>query len=136
MIIQQEDCDNWCVQERNFKGIRKSETVYFVIVTVDLKKTTDKVWLCESVGKLKEVGQLSIEKMNELIIHTIDDLQLHVCHLGKVPIRGFNQIYAMDLQALPGNPPSSFKDHRKAKNRYHSRYGEGWVEKLKSSTAM
>ena len=42
----------------------------------------------------------------------------------------------MALQTLPGNPPSSFKDHRKAKNPYHSRYGEGWVEKLKSSTAM
>ena len=42
----------------------------------------------------------------------------------------------MALQALPGNPPSSFKDHRKAKNPYHSRYGERWVEKLKSSTAM
>ena len=28
-----------------------------------IKKTnTDKVWLCESVGKLKGVGQLSIEK--------------------------------------------------------------------------
>ena len=62
--------------------------------------------------------------------------QLHVRHCGKVPIRGFNRIYAMALQALLGNPPSSFKDHRKAKNWYHSRYGEGWVEKLKSSTAM
>ena len=42
----------------------------------------------------------------------------------------------MALQAHPGNPPSSFKDHRKAKNPYHLRYGEGWVEKLKSSTEM
>ena len=42
----------------------------------------------------------------------------------------------MDIQALPGNPPSSFKDHRKAKNPYHSRYGERWVEKLKSSTVL
>ena len=42
----------------------------------------------------------------------------------------------MALQALPGNPPSSLKDHRKAKNPYHSRYGEGWVDKLKSSTEM
>ena len=42
----------------------------------------------------------------------------------------------MALQALPGNTPSSFKNHRKAKNPYHSRYGEGWVDKLKSSTAM
>ena len=42
----------------------------------------------------------------------------------------------MDLQDFPGNPPSSFKDHRKAKNPYHLRYGEGWVEKLKSSTEM
>ena len=74
--------------------------------------------------------------MNELRIHTTADLQLHVRHCGKVPIRGFDQIYAMALQALPGNPPYSFKDHRKAKNPYHSRYGEGWVEKLKYSTAV
>ena len=74
--------------------------------------------------------------MNELRIHTIADLQLHVRHRGKVHNRGFDQIYAMALQALPGNPPSSFKDHRKAKNPYHLRYGEGWVEKLKSSTEM
>ena len=40
--------------------------------------TTDKVWLCKSVGKLKGVGQLTIAKMNELRIHTIADLQLHV----------------------------------------------------------
>ena len=75
------------------------------------KPTTDKVWLYESVGKLKGVGQLEITKMNKLRIHTIADLQLHVRHHGKVPIRGFDQIYAMALQALPGNPPSSFKDH-------------------------
>ena len=42
----------------------------------------------------------------------------------------------MALQDLPRNPPSSFKDHREAKNPYHSRYGEGWVDKLKSSTEM
>ena len=74
--------------------------------------------------------------MNELRIHTIADLQLHVSHRDKVHIQGFDQIYAMDLQALSGNPSYSFKYHRKAKNPYHSRYGEGWVEKLKSSTAM
>ena len=100
------------------------------------KKNTEKVWLCESVGKLKGVGQLEIAKMNELIIHTIADLQYHVSHRGKVPIRGFGRIYAMALQALPGDPPSSFKEHRKSKNPYHSRYGEGWVDKLKSSMAM
>ena len=44
------------------------------------KTTTDKVWLCESVGKPKGVGQLAIAKMNELRIHTIADLQLHFCH--------------------------------------------------------
>ena len=42
----------------------------------------------------------------------------------------------MALQALPGNPPSSFKGHRKSKNPYLSRYGERWVDKLKSYTAM
>ena len=100
------------------------------------RTTTDKVWLCKSIGKVKGVGQLAISKMNELRIHTIADLQLHVRHCGKVLIRGFDRIYAMALQALPGNPRSSFKDHRKAKNPYHSRYGEGWVDKLKSSTTM
>ena len=51
-------------------------------------------------------------------------------------IQGFDPIYDMTLQALPGNRPYSFKDHRKAKNPYHSRYGEIWVDKLKSSTTM
>ena len=76
--------------------------------------------------------------MNELSIHTIAYLQLHVYHhdIPKVPIRGFVRIYDIDLQAIPGNSPSSFKDHRKAKNPYNLRYGEGWVDKLKSSTAM
>ena len=103
---------------------------------MDRKEKKDKVWLCESVGKLKGVGQLARAKMNELRIHTIADLQLHVRHHEKVHIRGFSQIYDMALQALPGNPPSSFKDHRKSKNPYLSRYGEIWVDKLKSSTAM
>ena len=66
----------------------------------------------------------------------IADLQLNVRHRGKVPIWGFSRIYAMALQALPGNPPSSFKDHRKAKNMYNSKYGERWVDKMKSSTAI
>ena len=76
--------------------------------------------------------------MNELSIHRISDLQLHVHHHGipMVPIRGFGQIYDIALQALPGNPSPSFKDHRKSKNRYISRYGEIWVDKLKSFTAM
>ena len=58
--------------------------------------------------------------MNELRIHTIADVQLHVHRLGitKVPIQGFGQIYDIYLQVLPGNPPPSLKDHRKAKNMY------------------
>ena len=82
-------------------------------------KKTDKVWLFESIAKLKGVGQLAISKINELIIHTVADLQLHVRHHGKVPIRGLDRIYTTALQALQGNCPSSFKDHRKAKNTYH-----------------
>ena len=103
---------------------------------MDKKTNIDKVWLCESLGKLKGVGQLVIAKMDQLRIHTIADIQLHVRHHGKVPIRGFGRIYAISLQDLPGNPPSSFKDHRKAKNPYLSIYGERWVDKLKSSTEM
>ena len=74
--------------------------------------------------------------MNELGVHTIADIQLHVSHNDKVTIQGFERIYAMALKALPGNPTSSFKYHRKAKNPYHSKYGERWVDKLKSSTEM
>ena len=76
--------------------------------------------------------------MNQLSIHTIAGLQLHVHHHGipKVPIRGFGRIYDIALQDIPGNPTYSFKDHRKAKNPYLSRYGERWVNKLKYSTAM
>ena len=48
----------------------------------------EKVCLCESVGNIKGVGQQTKAKMNELSIHTIADLQLHVHHHGipKVPI--------------------------------------------------
>ena len=41
------------------------------------RKKTDKVWLCESVGKLKILGQQAKAKMNELSIYTIADLQIH-----------------------------------------------------------
>ena len=54
----------------------------------------------------------------------------------KVPIRGFGRIYDIALQSQPGNPPSSLKDYRKSKNMCISRYGEIWVNKLESSTAM
>ena len=89
------------------------------------KTNTNKVWLCESVGKLKRVGQPAIAKMNELRIHMIADLQLHVHHhvIPKVPILDFDQIYDMALQDIPRNPSSSFKDYRKAKNPYLSIYG-------------
>ena len=75
--------------------------------------------------------------MNEFIIPTISDLQLHVHHHGipKVHIRGFFQIYDITLKLLLGNPPSSFKDHRKSGNPYLSRYGESRIEKMKSYTA-
>ena len=98
---------------------------YFIIVTMD------KVWLCEYVGKLKGVGKQAKKKMNELSIHTIDDIQIRAHHHGtpKVHIGGFGQIFDIALQALPGNPPPSFKYHKKAKNTYILRYGEIWVEK-------
>ena len=90
---------------------------------------TDKVWRWESVGKLKVVGHQVKAKMNELSIHTIAYIQLHVHNRGipNVHIQGFGHIYDIAFQALPGNPPPSFKGHRKAKNPYLSRYGERWV---------
>ena len=76
--------------------------------------------------------------MNEINIHTISDLQRYVQSYGlsKLPIRVLGQIYEHRLVALPGKPMPSIKDHRKAKNPYFSRYGERWVEKLKSSSSM
>ena len=75
-------------------------------------KKTDKVWIYESVGKLKGVGQQENSKMNELSIHTIDDLQLHVHHHGipKVPIRGFGQIYDIALRVLAGGSPLELEE--------------------------
>ena len=122
----------------NTEIICKSSKYYFIIVTMDRKTKTYKIRICEYVGKLKWVGQKSKARMNGLRIHKISDLQLHVHHHGipKVHNRGFGRIFDIALQALPGNPPSPFKDHRKSKNPYLSRYGEIWVDKLKSSTKM
>ena len=76
--------------------------------------------------------------MNELRIHTIADLQPHVCHHGvpKGPIHGFDRIHDMALQDLPGNPPSSFKEPQESgKNPHPSRYGERYRRtKMKFST--
>ena len=96
------------------------------------------MWLCESVGKLKGVGQQAKAKINELRIHTIAYLQLRIHHHGtpKVHIRGFVRVCDITIQAPSGKPHPYFKDHRKAKNPYLSRYGERWVDKLNSSTSM
>ena len=76
--------------------------------------------------------------MNEINIHTISDLQRCVRSYGlpKLPILGLGQIYEHGLVALPGKPTPSIRDHRKAKNPFFLRYGERWVEKLKSSSSM
>ena len=89
-----------------------------------IKKKTDKVWLCESIGKIKGVGKQAKAKINELIINTIYDPKLHVNHHGipNMHIRGFGQIYDITLQALPGKPHPYFKDNNKAKKTYLSRY--------------
>ena len=55
--------------------------------------------------------------MDEINIHTIDDLQRYVQSYGlpKLPIRGLGQIYEHGLVDIPGKPTPSIKDHRKAK---------------------
>ena len=77
----------------------------------------DKIWLCQSIVKLKGTGNQGKEKMNEINIHTISDLQRYVQSYGlpKLPIFGLGQIYEHELVALPGKPTPSIKDHRKAK---------------------
>ena len=89
------------------------------------KMKTDKIWLFESVGKLKGIGNQGEVKINEMIIHTIDDLQSYVQSYGlpKLPIQGLVQIYEHGLEYLPKKLTPSIKDHRKAKKPYFSRYG-------------
>ena len=76
--------------------------------------------------------------MNEININTISELHRYVRSYGlpMLPIRGLGRIYEHGLVALPGKLTPSIKDHRKAKNPYLSRYGERWVDKLKSSSSM
>ena len=76
--------------------------------------------------------------MNEINVHTITDFQRYVRSYGlpKLSICGLGQIYNHALVALPGKPTPSVKDHRKKRNPYYSRYGEIWVEKLKTSSSM
>ena len=90
------------------------------------KIKTDKIWLCEYVGKLKGIGKQEEVKMNEINNHNIADLQSYVQSYGfpKLPIRGLGQIYEHGLVALPGKPTPSIKNHRKEKYPYFSRYGE------------
>ena len=57
------------------------------------KIKTDKIWLCESVGKLKGTGKQGEVKMNEINIHTIAYLQRYVQSYGltKLSIRGLGK---------------------------------------------
>ena len=102
------------------------------------KIKTEKIWLCESVGKLKGKGKQGEVKMNEINVHAIADFQRYVQSYGfpKLSIRGLRQIYERALVDIPGKKEPSVKDHRKARNPYYSRYGERWVDKLKTSSSM
>ena len=84
------------------------------------KIKTDKIWLCESVGKLKGIVNQVEVKMNEINVHTIANFQRYVRSYGlpKLSIRGLGQIYDHALVALSGKPTPSVKDHRKARNPY------------------
>ena len=97
------------------------------------KIITDKIWLCESVGKLKGIGKHGEVKMHKINVHTIADFQRYVQSYGlpKLSICGLGQIYEPALVAISWKPAPSVKDHRKARNLYYSRYGDRWVEKLK-----
>ena len=46
------------------------------------KIKTDKIWLCESVGKLKGIGKQGEVKMNDINVQTIADFQRYVQSYG------------------------------------------------------
>ena len=73
------------------------------------KIKTDKIWLCDSVGKLKGIGKQGEVKMHEINIHTIPELQRYVQSYGlpQMSIRGLGQIYERALVALPRKPAPS-----------------------------
>ena len=62
----------------NLEQIFKNKEAYFVVVIVGQKIKTDKIWICEYVGKLKGIGKKGELKMNEINIHTIADFQRYV----------------------------------------------------------
>ena len=76
--------------------------------------------------------------MHEIKVHTITNFQRYVQSYGlpKLSISGLGEICERALVALPRKPAPSVKDHRKSRNPYYSRYGDRWVEKLKSSSSM
>ena len=76
--------------------------------------------------------------MHEINVHTSANFQRYVqsCGLAKLSIRGVGKSYERALVALPRKREPSVKDHRKARNTYYSRYGDSWVENLKSSSSM
>ena len=57
--------------ELNFARIRKLTSSLLTWVE---KMTAEKICLCESVGKLKGIGNQGYAKMNEMNIHTISNL--------------------------------------------------------------
>ena len=67
------------------------------------KIKTDKIWLCESVGKLKGIGKQGEVKMHEINVRTIANFQRYVQSYGlpKLSILGLGKIYERALVALP-----------------------------------
>ena len=61
-----------CTKNKQRKNLQESESLLHH--RQNEQKKTDKIWLCESVGKLKGVGQQEKAKINEFSIHTIADL--------------------------------------------------------------
>ena len=62
------------------------------------KIKTDKIWICESVGKHKGIGKQGEVKMNEINVHIIAYFQRYVQSYGlpKLSIRGLGKFMNMD----------------------------------------
>ena len=80
---------------------------------------TDNIRICESVGKLKGIGKQGEAIMNDMNIHTIDDLQRYVQLYGliKMIIQGLGQSYDNGLEDRLGKPMPFINGHRKWKIR-------------------
>ena len=137
-LYRKENCHHIWLQKINTNLIRKNKKAYFFVITMGWKYENRQDMILWIYRQAQGLGKEGEAKTNEMNIHTIADLQRYVRLYGlpMLPIWGFGQTYEHGLKDLPSKLTPSIKYHRKSKKPYFLRYGDKWVEKLKSPSSM